>query len=90
MLLDSAETLFVTAKARVYGADDKKAKKAKTEEKSEEKLFDFDVNPKWLALSEIMSDIRKEIEENQVRFYFLQKNWMTNHFNLMIFFIFMV
>jgi|688.fasta_scaffold1324201_1 hypothetical protein len=66
MLLDSAETLFLNAKARVYGAADKKAKKQKTDEKAEENLFDFDVNPKWLALSEIMSDIKKEIEENQV------------------------
>ena len=59
MILDSAETLFITAKARVYGAaPDSKAKKANTNEDSE-KLFDFDVNPKWSALTEIMSDIRQ-------------------------------
>jgi hypothetical protein len=73
MLLDSAETLFLTAKARVYGAADKKTKKQKTDEKAEENLFDFDVNPKWLALSEIMSDIKKEIEENQVPEQLLKK-----------------
>ncbi len=79
MLLDSAETLFLTAKARVYGAADKKAKKQKTDEKAEENLFDFDVNPKWLALSEIMSDIKKEIEENQVPEQMLKKVLIRFH-----------
>ena len=68
MLLDAAEALFLTARSRVYGPEDGgKSKKQKTEEGGEEdKLFKFDVNPKWTALTEIMSDIRKEIEENQV------------------------
>ena len=74
MLLDSAETLFLTAKNRVYGAPEKQkgAKKPKIDgdknkvEEKEEKMFDFDVNPKWLALSEILSDIKKELEDNKV------------------------
>ena len=66
MLLDAAETLFLTARSRVYGPEDAgKTKKQKTED-GEDKLFKFDVNPKWSALTEIMTDIRKEIEDNQV------------------------
>ena len=69
MLLDAAEALFITARSRVYGPEDGgKNKKQKTEQEDEDKLFKFDVNPKWTALTEIMTDIRKEIEENQVNF----------------------
>jgi hypothetical protein len=54
-------------RSRVYGPEDgSKAKKAKADEEKPDKLFQFDVNPKWLALSEIMTDIRKEIQENEV------------------------
>ena len=72
MLLDAAETLFLTARSRVYGPEDaSKSKKLKTDGETPEKLFRFDVNPKWSALTEILSDIRKEIEDNKVGVHFL-------------------
>lgn len=52
--------------SRVYGSAEKaqSSKKPKLDEQPE-KLLDFDDNPKWIALSEIMVEIRQEIGERQ-------------------------
>ena len=58
MILDSAESLFLTAKSRVFGPEsggEENAKKAK---------FDFESCPKWEALLEIVKEIKEEIQEN--------------------------
>nr|CAG4641558.1 EOG090X03DI [Eurycercus lamellatus] len=49
MLLDAAENLFVTSKARVYGTSLESAEPVLEE------------NPKWTALSEVMKEIEFEI-----------------------------
>lgn len=51
MLLDAAENLFLTARARVYGKSLEENAKPDLEE-----------NPKWTALTEIMKEIRLEID----------------------------
>ena len=58
MLLDAAETLFVTAKARVYGA------KAKDYVNDPPTLL-LEQNPKWTALLEVVKEIRLELEKEE-------------------------
>lgn len=55
MLLDAADSLFLTAKARVYG----KSLEATAEPVLEE-------NPKWTALHEVIKEIRQEIADRQI------------------------
>ncbi|XP_046635751.1 DNA repair endonuclease XPF-like [Daphnia pulicaria] len=50
MLLDAAENLFITTKARVYGKSLEEDAKPELEE-----------NPKWIALAEVLKEIRLEI-----------------------------
>ena len=58
MLLDSAETLFLTAKKRVFpqgtGRDAKKSKKDQE---------GFEENPKWGEIGKILEEIRTEIKQ---------------------------
>ena len=57
MILDAAETLFLTARQRVFGAKDSFKKDA------EGKLSEvppFEECPKWKALTEILEEIRDE------------------------------
>ncbi len=64
MILDSAETLFLTAKARVFGPESggkSDAKKAKVE-------FDFEICPKWTVLLDVLIEIEAEIEKNKDKF----------------------
>ena len=68
MILDAAETLFATAQLRVFGdseaissgnAGDEKRAKVTTED-----LLRCEENPKWLALIEILKEIKNELESN--------------------------
>ena len=66
MILDAAESLFVTAKQRVFGQDtpEDSMAKMKAVESGEELDLKFEENPKWEALSEILKEIRAEVKEN--------------------------
>jgi len=67
VLLDSAETLFLSAKGRVFSdIEAGPAKKAKVggEEDREEVGLDMEENPKWNAISEIVAEVRAELKEN--------------------------
>lgn len=57
MLLDAAETLFLTAKTRVFG---KEAIVSKDKGKME---IQFEKNPKWVAFKEIIKEIKDELAE---------------------------
>ena len=61
MILDSAETLFNCAKARVFGLESGKEAKDPKKAKIE---FDFEQCPKWEALMEVIDEIQKEIKLN--------------------------
>ena len=67
MVLDSAETLFITSRQRVFGEEeDESLKRLKKIEDGEELDLKFEENPKWEALSEILKEIKKELEENDL------------------------
>lgn len=71
MLLASTDSLFINAKLRVFGNMNSPTKKAKMEveatEKSKSEVIepDLEVNPKWIALSEVLDEIRKEVQESK-------------------------
>ncbi len=69
MILDSAESLFMTAKARVFGDQSgcSDVKKAKTETAEEDKIikYDFEECPKWQVLSEILKEIKEEVGDDE-------------------------
>lgn len=67
MLLSSAETLFYYAKLRVFGSDSKKGKKENDNASSSKNMNDFhlEVNPKWVALSEVLDEIQQEVSESK-------------------------
>ncbi len=57
MILDAAETLFLSARKRVLGSKN-------SEEQAKTHLqLDFESNPKWKALNEILREIHKEVEK---------------------------
>uniref|UniRef100_A0A0K2T0T9 DNA repair endonuclease XPF n=2 Tax=Lepeophtheirus salmonis TaxID=72036 RepID=A0A0K2T0T9_LEPSM len=56
MLLDSAETLFLTAETRLTGS-----KMDSTPKKPKLQNFYIEENPKWLALSDILREIKENI-----------------------------
>ena len=61
MILDQAETLFMTSKSRVFGSEsggNDAAKKAKVQ-------FDFEECPKWKVLQDIIEEIKTEIKKNE-------------------------
>ena len=61
MILDQAETLFMTSKSRVFGPDsggNESAKKAKIQ-------FDFEECPKWKVLQDILEEIKAEMKKNE-------------------------
>lgn len=71
MLLDAAETLFVTARARVFGpprtapdaaapGETKEGPVGPAEEVAEEELL-LEENPKWKALVQVLDEIRDEL-----------------------------
>ena len=69
MILDSAETLFTTAQLRVFGGEDKHFDGAtkedgKRQKVSTENIINCEENPKWLALIEILKEIKGELESN--------------------------
>ena len=65
MILDSAETLFITSRQRVFGGEEEESlKRLQKIESGEELDLKFEENPKWEALSEILKEIKKELEEN--------------------------
>lgn len=58
VLLDSAETLFLTARDRVFAnMEDKKTKKKKGE--AEEDMFEE--NPKWTEIGKVVEEIKEEL-----------------------------
>ncbi|XP_078097001.1 DNA repair endonuclease XPF [Mustelus asterias] len=74
LFLDASNTMFVNARARVYKRPEAKLKTsanvAKTEatetNKTEEKKdLILEANPKWEALSEVLSEIKKESESSE-------------------------
>ena len=69
MILDAAETLFLTANLRVFGTDNAMSQASTSEGEKKLKLTCEDAikceeNPKWLALIEILNEIKNEIEAN--------------------------
>nr|XP_045584995.1 DNA repair endonuclease XPF-like isoform X2 [Procambarus clarkii]XP_045585004.1 DNA repair endonuclease XPF-like isoform X2 [Procambarus clarkii] len=81
MLLGSAESLFVNAKLRVFGKMNSPTKNDKVQDgttsKSKSDLIepDLEVNPKWLALSEVLDEIRKNVCESKI----LEKCLVVTH-----------
>lgn len=65
LFLDAAETLFLQAKARVYGVDKKPARSARKDGDAEKKSvkLSMEESPKWIALSEILAEIKEENAE---------------------------
>lgn len=66
LFLDAAETLYVQAKARVYGSEKRPRKddqKSKSTDKKEDSSFQPEHSPKWAALSEILAETRQENKE---------------------------
>ena len=64
MVLDAAETMFLTAEARVVGeknVEGNVAKKPKVESNSIEE------NPKWTALEAVIKEIKEEISQSDVK-----------------------
>jgi DNA excision repair protein ERCC-4 len=59
VLLDSAETLFLTAQARVFPDKGKAAKDAKRTKKEQE---GFEENPKWEEIGKVVEEIKQEIK----------------------------
>jgi len=64
VFLDSAETLFITAKERVFAAIEASAPKKKKKDGIEG--HGIEENPKWNIISEILSEIREEMSELMV------------------------
>ena len=60
VLLDSAETLFITAKKRVFDGLESKEKKDKTKKSSKETNL-FEENPKWTEIGKVVAEIRNEL-----------------------------
>ena len=58
VLLDSAETLFLTAKARVF--DPIESTKSKAKSKTDE-VGRFEENPKWAEIGKILKEIKEEL-----------------------------
>ncbi|KAK4314835.1 hypothetical protein Pmani_013905 [Petrolisthes manimaculis] len=71
MLLNSAETLFVNAKLRVFGSNKSPSKKTNVEnstsKKTDQEMIEpeLEVNPKWLVLSEVLEEVRSEASESK-------------------------
>lgn len=66
LFLDAAETLYVQAKARVYGSEKRPRKddqKSKSTDKKVDSSFQPEHSPKWAALSEILAETRQENKE---------------------------
>uniref|UniRef100_A0A131YWV5 DNA repair endonuclease XPF n=1 Tax=Rhipicephalus appendiculatus TaxID=34631 RepID=A0A131YWV5_RHIAP len=66
LFLDAADTLYVQAKARVYGTDKRPRKddqKQKNPDKKVDPSFQPEHSPKWAALSEILAEIKEENKE---------------------------
>ncbi|XP_050041725.2 DNA repair endonuclease XPF [Dermacentor andersoni] len=66
LFLDAAETLYVQAKARVYGSEKRPRKddqKSKSTDKKVDPSFQPEHSPKWAALSEILAETRQENKE---------------------------
>ncbi|XP_076044470.1 DNA repair endonuclease XPF mei-9 [Oratosquilla oratoria] len=68
MLLASAETLFVNAKLRIFGENKASPTKKQGPQSSNKEPFTeckLEENPKWLALSEILAEVRQEAVESK-------------------------
>ncbi|KAG0721240.1 DNA repair endonuclease XPF [Chionoecetes opilio] len=67
MLLGSAETLFLNAKLRVFGKVKSTKDKSKKEADAINELneLNLEVNPKWVALSEVLDEIRLEVSDSR-------------------------
>ncbi|KAK8380878.1 hypothetical protein O3P69_008058 [Scylla paramamosain] len=71
MLLSSADSLFLNSKLRVFGAvNNPKVKNAKEDLGGSSTSKDLnglclEVNPKWVALSEVLDEIQKEVNESK-------------------------
>lgn len=66
LFLDAADTLYVQAKARVYGVGKRSHKddqKQKNPDKKVDPSFQPEHSPKWAALSEILAEIKEENKE---------------------------
>lgn len=66
MLLNAADTLFVNAKLRVFGAF-KSPVKGQTGPKANSDIKEpqLEVNPKWVALSEILDEVKTETADSK-------------------------
>ena len=68
MILDAAENLFTTAELRVFGdkyvASSSTNKEENRQNTNAIESFRCEENPKWLALIEILKEIKSELESN--------------------------
>jgi DNA excision repair protein ERCC-4 len=67
MILDSAETLFISAKSRVFGPDSSSSTSEASSEggtATKKAKFDFEESPKWQVLTDILAEIKEEVKEN--------------------------
>ena len=58
MILDAADTLFVTAKARVFGMAASAAEKNLLAADTDDLEVKCEENPKWKALTEVLEEIK--------------------------------
>lgn len=70
MILDAAETLFLTSKERLFGKckdaqDFEKKRKKLTSKTSMNEALPFETNPKWEALMEVMNEIKADVAKNE-------------------------
>ncbi|XP_047494472.1 DNA repair endonuclease XPF-like [Penaeus chinensis] len=70
MFLGAAETLFVNSKLRVFGIAASPTKKSVREDNAKKLKKEYidqnlEVNPKWLALSEVLAEVREEVQEGK-------------------------
>ncbi len=67
MLADAAETLFLTARERVFGEDSstggRPSKKLKVEGGNLE--LKFESNPKWKSLLDVVAEVKEEVESRE-------------------------
>ncbi|XP_064476918.1 DNA repair endonuclease XPF-like isoform X2 [Ornithodoros turicata] len=67
LFLDAAESLFTQAKGRVYSVEKRSSRPGSKEKESDKKKegirLNMEESPKWIALSEILAEIKEENAE---------------------------
>ena len=86
MFLDSAESLFLTSKDRVFSAlEQTAAKKSKPE-----KGHGIEENPKWNIISEILGEINDEMKVLLEKYFTISGNFVKQDFGRPLFFVVLI